>query len=125
MEIIKNNEIDKALDESKFSDRVYLAGRLNRPQKGFEVVKTEPPEKPGAYEVGISEFNTFTCEKPHVHTFNDEYNYVVSGAVKVYLFNEKKEELLLPGDFFVIKTGETYIAKECAGMSTRPEDTES
>ena len=105
MDIIKNDDINNSL---KNSTRVYLCGNLQFPNELKHVPTT-------GYELGISEYDFFTFEKPHIHSFNDEYNYVLEGEVKVLLINEGKEFHLKKGDLFVIHPNEPYVGKSLAG----------
>ena len=105
MKIINHIEIENGL---KDSGRVYLCGDLQR-SNGVEHIKTD------GYEIGISEYPEFKCDKPHYHAFNNEFNFVIAGQVKVILINEKKEYLFSAGDLFVIEPNEPYIGKNIAG----------
>ncbi len=105
MKIIKGNSVDQALESS---GRVYLCGNLEQPQ-AFEALHT------GGYEIGISEYPDFICERPHQHLFNDEYNYVLEGELKIYLFDEKREYHLTRGDLFLIEPHMPYVGKAQAG----------
>ena len=86
MMYIKHNEIEAGLDKSK---RVYLCGDLKKPSE-IQYIPTK------GYEIGISEYPTFTFEKAHVHTYNKEYNYVLEGSLKIYIHNN--EIVLNEGD---------------------------
>lgn len=101
MDIIKSQDIETGL---KTTGRVYLCGDLKRPN-GLKHVPTD------GYEIGISYYPTFTFEKAHIHSFNREYNYVLEGAVKVFMLDEAKEYLFEKGDLFIINVGEPYVAK--------------
>ena len=109
MEVIKKIKIEEALNISEKAGRVYLAGELERAQKNFKEVVTD------GYEIGISKYSEFTCEKAHVHTKNREYNYVITGSVKVYFFDTKEEHIFSAGDFYVIDKDEPYMGKAQPG----------
>lgn len=105
MEFLKKAEIDKGLTNSI---RVYLCGNLRDTTQSASI-------HTDAYELGITEYKEFTFEKPHIHLFNDEYNYVIEGRIKVLLINEKRELTFETGDLFVINPNEPYVCKGIAG----------
>lgn len=108
MDILRVNEINQGL---KHKGRVYLCGNLKQ-DNGARFIKTEN------YEIGISVYPEFTFEKPHLHSFNVEYNYVLDGEIKIFLIDEKKEYHLKAGDLFVIHINEPYVGKAKAGSRT-------
>lgn len=103
MLIIRSSGIEAGL---KQNGRVYLCGNLEK-ANGVQHIQTE------GYEIGISDYPSYTFEKPHLHAFNREYNYVLSGAIKILLLSEKKEYLFQAGDLFVLTVDEPYVGK-CA-----------
>ena len=105
MEIVNGKDVDEGL---KDSGRVYLCGNLKM-SNGVRHVQTD------GYEIGISKYSEFTFEKAHIHTFNQEYNYIIEGEAKVFLLNEEKEYYLSAGDLYVIKVNEPYVGKYTAG----------
>ena len=105
MKIIKNQDINNALKDQK---RVYLVGDIKMPN-GLEAIKTD------GYEIGISDYKEDTFDAPHVHLSNDEYNYVLEGSVKIFLFKENKEYVFNKGDMYIISKGEEYAAKAQKG----------
>ena len=108
MHFFKNSDIDKGLEGT---GRVYLCGDLKK--------KTSPEPFPtDGYEIGISYYPEYTFEKAHIHSFNIEYNYVIEGAIKVFMLEEKKEYLFEKGDLFIIGVDEPYVGKELAGTRT-------
>ena len=108
MDYIKNSDIETGL--SAFG-RVYLCGNLQK-SNGVNHIETE------SYEIGISNYSEYTFEKAHLHSFNREFNYVIRGAIKVFLLNEKKEYLFYEGDLFVINVNEPYVSKCLEGTRT-------
>lgn len=88
--------------------RVYLCGKLSDPED-FEFVETD------GLEIGISHYDQFTVEKAHLHKWNQEYNFIMKGKVKVYLFDENKEYEFHQDDMYVIEPGMSYITKAQAG----------
>lgn len=105
MKTIKGTAIDSVLQKVK---RVYLCGHLDK-VNDFDHIEND------GLEIGISRYRVFTADLPHVHTFNDEYNIVLKGEMKVYLFNEKKEYIVREGDLFLIEPDMPYISKAMPG----------
>lgn len=108
MDILRADEINQGLAHK---GRVYLCGDLKQ-DNGAPFIRTEH------YEIGISIYPEFTFEKPHLHAFNTEYNYVLDGEIKIFLIHEKAEYHLKAGDLFVIHTNEPYVGKAQAGAKT-------
>lgn len=108
MDIIKNVDIENALIDTK---RVYLCGNLQAPNNVNHV-------QTAAYEIGISDYKIYTCDTPHIHTYNMEYNYVLEGEMKILLIDKKQEFHLKKGDMFVIHPNEPYAGKSKAGTRT-------
>ncbi|MBO4838064.1 MAG: cupin domain-containing protein [Lachnospiraceae bacterium] len=108
MNIIRNCEIEEGLRET---GRVYLCGNLEK----SNAVRHIPTER---YEIGISDYPVYTFEKAHVHLFNTEFNFVLEGAVKIFLPDKKQEFLFCKGDLYVIEPGEPYVGKCLAGTRT-------
>ena len=101
MDVLTREAIEKGLKEK---GRVYLCGNLTFPN-GLEHIPTE------GYEIGISYYTEFSADKPHLHSYNTEYNYVLDGEVKVLLLQEGIEHHFKKGDLFVIHSDEPYIGK--------------
>ena len=108
MDFIKNSDIESGLEAF---GRVYLCGNLKK-ANGVEHIMTD------GYEIGISDYSEYTFEKPHLHAFNREFNYVIKGAIKVFMLNEKTEYLFSQGDLFVINANEPYVRKCIKGTRT-------
>ena len=104
MNIIKNEDIEKGLNEK---ERLYLCGNLKFPN-GVEHIPTEK------YEIGISKYCDYNVNQPHYHSYNTEYNYVLEGEIKILLIGENKEFHFKKGDLFVINPFEEYVCK-CLG----------
>ena len=108
MKIVKAGGIEAGLREQ---GRVYLCGKLER-ENGVEHIPTT------GYEIGISDYPSYTFEKAHYHAFNREYNYVMEGMVRILLLNEGREYLFRKGDLFMIDVNEPYVGKALAGTRT-------
>lgn len=98
--------IDDALDGG---GRVYFTGHLERPQ-----------EKLGHYEElavesGMTYHEVFKTETPHVHSFNSDVNYVVSGALKVVLLDRGIEQEVEAGGIFFFPPGVPHVVKAKPG----------
>ncbi len=106
IKFIKKKVLTKAFENNK---RLYLCGDLKLPQPALEPIFDEKSE------LGISEYKEYTSEKPHFHKLIREYNYVLEGKVKVYIFDENKEYLFEKGDLFVIDKNTKYMSKSLAG----------
>lgn len=105
MDIIRGREFQRGLDQT---GRVYLCGDLSDDNIS-DYIQT------AGFEMGISEYKKYQCERPHYHSFNIEYNYMICGTLKVFIIRERKEYLLKTGDLFVIQTNEPYITKAQTG----------
>lgn len=105
MKTINGNQIQLALQDIK---RVYLCGKQLSSQ-AFKHIENE------GLEIGISDYKEFTADVPHIHTSNDEYNIVLAGEVKVYVFEEKKEYVLGKDGVFLIEPHMPYMVKAKAG----------
>ena len=105
MKTVLHSDTDAALRDSK---RVYLCGNLAAPN-GLAHIPTD------GFELGISDYKAFTAEAAHTHTENGEYNYILAGHLKVYIFHEKKEYTLSAGDLFLIEPHMPYCTKALAG----------
>ena len=105
MKLLTGKDIQKALSKNK---RVYLCGDLKQ-ETDTKYIKTD------SYEIGISCYDEYTVEKAHLHRFNTEYNYVIEGKVKVFVFRENKEYVLDAGSMFVIEPDMPYKTKAVKG----------
>ncbi len=101
MKVITAKEITKGLKHNK---RIYLCGKLQQ-KNAVEHIENE------GYEIGISKYDKFTCESAHYHALNNEYNYVLKGQVKVWIFDEEKEYTFSQGDLYLIEPNMPYITK--------------
>ena len=104
MDIITNEAIENGLKEK---GRVYLCGNLALPN-GLEHIQTD------GYEIGISYYDDFSADKPHLHSYNTEYNYVIEGEIKILLLQEGTELHLKKGDLFVIHSNEPHLLLYCS-----------
>lgn len=101
MNYIDGNEIKNALETTY---RVYLCGDLKKPQE-LQWIHDDKNE------IGISKYTCFTADQPHYHTWATEYNFIVSGATKIFLIDDKQEYLFKEGSIFVIPPMTKYASK--------------
>lgn len=105
MKYIRNNEITIELDKY---GRTYLAGDLKLPTD-LQYMKTD------GTEIGISKYKVFQCDQAHTHQWNFEFNYVLTGEIKVFIFDENKEYHFKKGDIFQIESSTSYMTKCVSG----------
>ncbi len=106
MKWFKREEIESALDKEK---RQYLVGNLAFPQFLMNRIK-------GDIEIGISYYEYFTADKPHVHPVCTDYSYVLDGQVKIMLLDGSMEtHTFNKGDFYMIPPGQPHVTKNCEG----------
>ena len=101
MNYIMGFDLSEAL---KTADRVYLCGDLKRQQDLKWIHDT-------GIEIGVSHYKDFASDRPHFHAHATEYNFVMDGASKVLLIDEKKEYLFEKGSLFIISPGVKYASK--------------
>ncbi len=101
MNYIMGFDVREAL---KTSDRVYLCGNLKKPQDLEWIHDT-------GIEIGLSHYKFFSADRPHLHINAAEYNFVMDGASKVLLLDEKEEYLFEKGSLFIIPPGLKYASK--------------
>lgn len=90
--VLNAAQIEYALDHNY---RQYLTGRLQYPQKELICLDDD-------IEVGMSRYDCFTADKPHLHTQATEHVYVLEGEVRIRLMDSVGQEYRLKaGDFFV------------------------
>ena len=105
MKIVQGEEVRAAL---KKYYRTYLCGKHLIPES-FDAVETD------GMEIGITHYVKYTLEKPHYHKWNNEYNIILSGKVKVLLIDENKEFEFHEDDMYVIESNMKYITKAQKG----------
>lgn len=101
MKYIKHQEINRELT---IHGRTYLTGDLKF-ETDLNYIRSS------GYETGISRYETFKYDQAHTHTWNQEYNFVIKGEIKVFIFEENKEYHFVEGDFFNIEPGMSYMSK--------------
>ena len=104
MKCLNNSDIEKELQRL---GRTYLTGDLKN-FTDLNYIKTS------GLEIGISKYKEFKYDKAHLHKWNNEYNYVLEGEIKVYIFSEAKEYHFKKGDLFNIEPNMAYMTKSIA-----------
>lgn len=105
MHVFSADELDRALAASH---RVYLSGSLARPQ-------TEIAHVDSSFEMGVSTYGAFTCDTPHVHPHNEEFNYIAAGETHVMDLRTETVHVLPAGSVFILEPGVPYVSKHTAG----------
>lgn len=106
MEIIRKDVLRDALSQEY---RQYLTGHLMKPQPLLKHIDDD-------IEVGMSYYQHFSPDVPHMHPVATEHAYVLKGQIRIRLLDGSGvEEELHEGDFFVIKPGTPYATKNMAG----------
>lgn len=107
MEYIRNEELESAFAHEY---RHYLAGHLTREQPFLRHLEDE-------IEIGISDYQSFTADRPHCHPIATEHGYVLRGSIKIRCFEETgtTEMEFREGDFFLIRPGVCYASKNAPG----------
>lgn len=106
MEYITHEDIDGALSQVY---RQYLTGHLGMPQPLLKHIDSD-------IEVGISRYQEFTADKPHVHPIAEEHGYILHGSLRCRILDGSHTEMeFKEGDYFVIPPGEPHVSKNAAG----------
>lgn len=104
--VFRSNLIDEAF---RHASRVYLSGHLAQPQPMLPHLASTP------LEMGISQYDHFTCDKPHRHPKNYEFNFVAAGETHVYDIDAGEVHELPAGSAYILKPGHAYVTKHAAG----------
>ena len=105
LEFISREMLEQAL---RAEYRQYLTGHLQREQPHLKHIDDD-------LEIGISHYQHFTADKPHVHPVATEHGYVLQGALRVLLLDgSDREYTFTAGDFFVLRPGIGYATKNAA-----------
>lgn len=105
MRFLNGTDIENEL--AKYG-RTYLTGDLKN-FTDLDYIKTS------SLEIGISKYKEFKYDLAHYHEWNNEYNYVLDGEIKVYIFSESKEYHFKKGDIFNIEPNMSYMTKSKMG----------
>lgn len=99
---IHGSEIHNALSKIY---RVYLCGDKHMIQPELTYLPDDQ------LEIGISEYSAFTADKPHLHTRDVEYNYVICGCTKVLNLETMEETEYEAGSLFIVSPNTPYASK--------------
>lgn len=87
--------------------RVYLSGRLSLPQT--------LPHVDQELEMGMSYYDSFTCDIPHLHESNCEFNYIAEGETHLLDLASGKTWVLPAGSVCILQPNTPYVTKHAAG----------
>lgn len=85
--------------------RIYLCGNLSVPQEALDCIYDDK------LEIGTSFYEFYTADVPHYHKNATEYNFVVYGTVKLYLFDTKETFEFTEGSLYVLPPNTKYATK--------------
>ena len=106
MEYLSGKTIDYAL---MMRYRQYLTGKLEHPQPELQHIEDD-------IEIGISRYEAFTPDLPHVHPVATEHCYVLKGSLRCRLLDGSGQERQFDeGDFFVFRPNEPHATKNAPG----------
>lgn len=100
---------DSLADSLSQMGRVYLSGHLEHPQGAM------PHVADTAVEMGMSFYEDFSCDKPHLHETNFEFNYIAEGVTHLYDIEGDREWVLPAGSAFILRPGTPYVTKHAPG----------
>lgn len=101
-EFIRSTDLEQALAKQY---RQYLTGHLQRPQEFLKHIDDD-------IEIGISHYQEFTADTPHMHPVATEHSYILQGSIRVLLLEDEPREYQFDaGDFFVLRPGIGYATK--------------
>jgi 8-oxo-dGTP diphosphatase len=95
---ILNMDIRKAIEKHS---RLYLAGNLKRGQE-LKHIQTD------RIEIGITKMSAGETEAPHLHEYQWEFVFVLSGQFRCIETATGEKYDLTKGDFFVIENRTKY-----------------
>lgn len=110
IEFIRSEEFEEAF---RHSYRHYLTGHLQKEQPYLRHFEDD-------IEIGMSDYQVFTADVPHVHPVATEHGYVLKGKVRIRFFDSETgtvtDELeFSEGDYFLIRPGVMHASKNMAG----------
>jgi len=97
--IIPKSDIEEALHNS---DREYLVGNLSKKQNLRHIFDKD-------VEIGISDYQKETIDKPHFHTCISEYQYILKGEIILFDIDNRKSYQLSEGDFYAVPKGNLHV----------------
>lgn len=103
--IVSGEDVNHVLNSQK---RVYYSGK-NLQNDGINYIDND------GLEIAITDYKEFTGDLPHVHEWNNEYNLIIEGEIKVYLLDTHEEYSFKKHDMYLIEPGTKYMAKAKEG----------
>jgi 8-oxo-dGTP diphosphatase len=98
---IASRDVQAALLSNK---RQYFVGKLGLPQMLKHIDDSD-------VEIGISQYDKETYEKPHWHPIQKEYNYLLAGSTTYTEIITGDTYQFCEGDFYAISPGTCYEQK--------------
>lgn len=108
--MIKSFNREVIEDALKNANRVYLTGRLSRPQTLDAFSFSE--------ECIVCHYKETLKEDAHIHSYNNDYIYVVEGELTVKELMSGEETVFRKGDFFIIEKGTPHQITYQEGTKT-------
>lgn len=98
-------QAEQLLKEQK---RVYYTGK-DLKAEAIDVIEND------GLEIALTRYPKDTCDLPHYHKWNFEYNFIKSGEISIYIVDENKEYVFGENDLYLIEPNTKYAAKAKAG----------
>lgn len=111
LKMIESISCEKIKSSLELFDRIYLSGDFEFENDVFKKVQDK-------LEIGISQYDEYTVNEPHYHISCDEHSYIISGGIKVRIFNDDdayEDYEYGEGDFVVIRANTRHVVKNKAG----------
>ena len=105
IKIVSAEQAEKLFANQK---RVYYSGK-DLQDDGIKTIEND------GLEIALTRYRGYSVDLPHYHKWNDEYNFIKSGQIKVYLIDEKKEYSFGENDLYMIEPDTKYAAKAIDG----------
>lgn len=105
---LDGQDVDSAL---RAAGRVYLVGHLQREQEAFCHVGSLPDPT----EIGITRYDSLTVDQPHLHTYNTDFTFVLSGTFAVRIIPTGEVRVLGQGGLCVIQPGIAHVCVASPG----------
>ena len=106
--VLRNQEIEETTSKDY---RQYFCGNLKKPQ-------LLPFIKMSGLEIGISNYQYSSHDKPHFHTETPDMVYILEGEFSVRILETKEIINLKKGDFISIPPNVPYASRCKAGTKT-------
>lgn len=91
--------------------RVYLVGHLQREQDCL----THVGSLSDPTEIGMTRYDTLTVDQPHLHTYNTDFTFVLSGTFAIRIIPTGEVRVLGKNGLCVIKPGVAHVCVASPG----------